>query len=78
MSVTTTENKFCKKCGEETTHIVVLVRNQSPYEGDANRNRKEFLSGFLKGSVAGAFCASMDEFSRHVICEKCGEKTIEA
>ncbi|SHO57313.1 hypothetical protein [Vibrio quintilis] len=77
MSATTTEVHFCNQCGEETTHIVVLVRNKSPFEGDKNQSRKEFLSGFLKGSVAGAFCASMDEFTRHVICEKCGEKTIE-
>jgi hypothetical protein len=57
--------------------VVVLVRKQSPYESSPNRTQKEFFSGFVKSIFLGAFIASMDEFSRHVICEKCGNKTVE-
>ncbi|MCZ5986269.1 hypothetical protein [Vibrio parahaemolyticus] len=46
-------------------------------EGDKNRNKKEFIAGFLKSVVFGAFLASMDEFERHLICENCGHKTIQ-
>lgn len=42
-----------------------------------NRKLKEFISGFIKGWALGPFIASMDEFSRHLVCENCGEKTIE-
>ncbi|EKM19575.1 hypothetical protein VCHENC01_4808 [Vibrio harveyi] len=56
---------------------MVLVRKKSAFEGDKNRGKKEFITGFLKSAVFGAFLASMDDFSRHLICENCGNKTIQ-
>ncbi|GAK22325.1 hypothetical protein JCM19052_2917 [Vibrio sp. JCM 19052] len=61
-----TEVVMCPSCGVETHHVVVLVRKKSAFEGDKNRSKKEFISGFLKSTVFGAFLASMDEFSRHL------------
>ncbi len=43
-----TEVLMCPTCGVETHHVVVLVRKKSGYEGDKNRNKKEFIAGFLK------------------------------
>lgn len=63
-----TEVLMCPTCGVETHHVVVLVRKKSGFEGDKNRNKKEFIAGFLKSVVFGAFLASMDEFERHLIC----------
>ncbi len=57
---------MCPSCGVETHHVVVLVRKKSAFEGDKNRSKKEFISGFLKSTVFGAFLASMDDFSRHL------------
>ncbi|ASI92361.1 MULTISPECIES: hypothetical protein [Vibrio] len=71
------ENRYCSVCGKNTDHVVVLVRKESPFKEDKKRKRKEFLTGFLKGWAFGAFLASMDDFSRHCICEQCGTKTIE-
>ncbi|MFB1095314.1 hypothetical protein ACEWH9_14240 [Vibrio diabolicus] len=65
-----TEVLMCPTCGVETHHVVVLVRKKSGFEGDKNRNKKEFIAGFLKSVVFGAFLASMDEFERHLICEQ--------
>ncbi|TON88836.1 hypothetical protein CGH21_09710, partial [Vibrio parahaemolyticus] len=53
-----TEVLMCPTCGVETHHVVVLVRKKSGYEGDKNRNKKEFIAGFLKSVVFGAFLAS--------------------
>ncbi|HDM8170989.1 TPA: hypothetical protein P0E23_003622 [Vibrio harveyi] len=72
-----TEVFLCPKCGVETHHVVVLVRKKSAFEGDKNRGKKEFITGFLKSAVFGAFLASMDDFSRHLICENCGNKIIQ-
>ncbi len=71
------ENCFCKSCHQDTQHVVVLVRKPSPFEHDKNRKIKEFIAGLIKGWFVGPFIASADEFSRHLICEKCGTKTIE-
>lgn len=68
---------FCKTCGVVTLHIVVLVRKPSGFENSKSRKRKEFIAGVIKGWFLGPFIASMDELSRHLICEKCGRKTIE-
>lgn len=72
-----TEQCFCKSCATRTCHILVLVRKPSPFKGAKNRSRKEFIAGLIKGWFLGAFVASMDDFSRHLICEKCGTKTID-
>ncbi len=72
-----TEMCFCKTCGVETLHFEVLVRKPSDFENSKNRKRKEFFAGFFKSFFVGAFLASMDEFSRHLICERCGTKIIE-
>ncbi|MGR2669392.1 hypothetical protein [Vibrio campbellii] len=72
-----TEVVMCPSCGLETHHVVVWVRKKSAFEGDKNRSKKEFISGFLKSTVFGAFLASMDDFSRHLICENCGNKIIQ-
>ncbi|HIF6190021.1 TPA: hypothetical protein ACX3IO_000066 [Vibrio parahaemolyticus] len=72
-----TEVLMCPTCGVERHHVVVLVRKKSGFEGDKNRKKKEFIAGFLKSVVFGAFLASMDEFERHLICENCGHKTIQ-
>tara|TARA_Y100001960_G_scaffold114279_1_gene122348 strand:+ start:786 stop:1013 length:228 start_codon:yes stop_codon:yes gene_type:complete len=69
--ITNKEVSYCKQCDEQTTHIVVLVRD------DPKPNKvKDFLNGFIKSAAVGAFEASMDDFSRHSICEQCGKKTI--
>jgi hypothetical protein len=36
----------------------------------------DFLTGLIKSAAVGAFEASMDDFSRHSICEQCGKKTV--
>ncbi|WP_428774428.1 hypothetical protein [Vibrio sp.] len=71
------EVHFCPTCGVETQHIVVLVRKESPFKGSKNQKFKEFIAGVIKGWALGAFVASMDEFSRHLICEKCGAKIVQ-
>ncbi len=53
-----TEVLMCPTCGVETHHVVVLVRKKSGFEGDKNRKKKEFIAGFLKSVVFGAFLAS--------------------
>ncbi|EPP22186.1 hypothetical protein L911_2310 [Vibrio fluvialis I21563] len=55
----------------------MLVRKASPYQDHPHRKWKEFIAGAVKGWALGSFVASMDEFSRHLICENCGHKTIE-
>ena len=72
-----TEMCFCKSCRVETLHVVVLVRKPSCFENSKDRERKEFIAGFIKAWFVGPLLASMDEFSRHVICEKCGTTIIE-
>lgn len=71
------EKGFCKSCGVSTSHILVLVRKPSPFKNSKNRKRKEFIAGLIKGWLVGPFIAAMDELSRHLICEKCGTKTID-
>lgn len=68
---------ICNSCGSQTPHILVLVRKKSAFKNDKKRKRKEFIAGVIKGWFLGPFVASMDEFSRHLICEKCGSKTID-
>lgn len=77
MMLRQTEVHLCHPCGVETHHIVILVRKPSPYQDDPHRKCKEFIAGAVKGWALGSFVASMDEFSRHLICENCGHKTIE-
>lgn len=72
-----TEMCFCKSCRVETLHVVVLVRKASGFENSKDREHNEFMAGFMKSLFVGAFIASMDEFSRHIICEKCGTTIIE-
>ncbi len=72
-----TEIQHCHKCQSDTEHVVVLVRKQSPFKNQENSQFKDFLTGFIKSSMLGAFVASMDEFERHLICSHCGEKRIE-
>ncbi|MDA0128039.1 hypothetical protein OH458_08100 [Vibrio sp. MarTm2] len=69
--LTNNETQYCSHCDMSTNHVVVLVRD----EPKANKI-KDFFSGFIKSSAVGAFEATMDDFSRHSICEKCGKKTI--
>lgn len=69
--LTTKEVHQCTQCGTETTHIVVLVRDEPK-----QNSLQDFLGGFIKSAAVGAFEASMDDFSRHSICEQCGKKTI--
>lgn len=71
---TQTEVCFCESCGIDTVHILVLVRKPSGFK---NSKKKEFIAGVIKGWFLGPFIASMDEFSRHLICEKCGTTIIE-
>ncbi|TFH89724.1 hypothetical protein [Vibrio ouci] len=69
--LTTKEVHHCFQCDSETSHIVVLVRDEPKQNG-----LQDFFGGFIKGAAVGAFEANMDEFSRHSICEQCGKKTI--
>lgn len=71
------EIQHCHKCQTNTEHVVVLVRKQSPFKHQKNSQFKDFLAGFVKSYMLGAFVASMDEFERHLICTRCGEKRIE-
>ncbi|MDF2154575.1 hypothetical protein [Vibrio sp. CAU 1672] len=71
------EVHFCPSCGVETQHIVVLVRKPTGFENASNRKFKEFVAGAIKAWFVGPFIASMDDFSRHLICENCGRKFIE-
>ncbi|MFV8452305.1 hypothetical protein ACNO65_19925 [Vibrio campbellii] len=67
----------CSACNLKSKHITVLIRNPSPFAGVKHQKRKEFIAGLIKGWAVGPFLASIDEFSRHTICENCGIKTIE-
>lgn len=69
--LSTKEMNYCSQCDMKTTHIVVLVRD----EPKASK-LKDFVGGFIKSASVGAFEASMDDFSRHSICEQCGKKTV--
>lgn len=71
------ESYYCPDCRTDTPHVVVLVRKTSAFKNDTQRSRKEFVAGFIKSVVFGAFLAAMDEFSRHLVCERCGHKVIE-
>jgi len=64
---------FCDACGEDTNHVLVLVRKREP----AKSTKHKFILGLIKGWFLGPFIASMDDFSRHLVCEKCGRKIIE-
>lgn len=77
MTLHTSETGHCPVCGIDTNHIVVLVRKTNPFKDEKNSKFKEFIQGAIKSWFLGAFIASMDEFSRHRICEKCGHKVIE-
>ena len=71
------EQSYCTSWRERTQHVVVLVRKESEFKGKPNQKRLEFISGLVKGWFLGGFVAAMDEFSRHVVCEKCGHKEIQ-
>ncbi|EKY4203055.1 hypothetical protein RCQ54_002090 [Vibrio alginolyticus] len=73
-----TEVRYCSDCGTDTHHVVVLVRKPSAFKGAKNQKFKEFIAGAIKGWTLGAFVASMDEFERHLVCVKCGKKTVES
>lgn len=77
MSKPMAENRFCGQCNHDTKHLVVLVRKESPYQGQKNKSLKDFFAGLLKGWMLGPFVAEMDEYERHLICEVCGSKTIQ-
>lgn len=68
---------FCSSCAVETNHVLVLVRKTSRFKHSKNRKSKEFITGLINGWAVGSFLASMDEFSRHLICENCGTKIVE-
>nr|WP_249199298.1 hypothetical protein [Photobacterium sp. GJ3] len=67
----------CSTCQTKSRHIIVLIRNPSAFAESNHRKYKEFIAGFIKGLAVGPFLAAMDEFSRHIICENCGRKTVE-
>lgn len=69
---------LCSSCKVETRHHLVLVRKENPFKGQTNGEWKTFITGAIKSWAVGAFLASMDEFERHLICECCGNKTIES
>ncbi|MCM0147180.1 hypothetical protein KCN56_01180 [Photobacterium galatheae] len=71
------EKTYCKGCCREEHHVVVLVRKPTGFEKSSNRKLKEFIAGFIIGWAVGPFLASMDAFSRHLVCEVCGTKIIE-
>ena len=73
----TIEQCYCTECREETQHVVILVRKKSAFADKPNQKRHEFWAGVVKGWFLGPFIASMDEFSRHLVCEKCGHKEIQ-
>ncbi|MEZ8715521.1 hypothetical protein AB6D81_05935 [Vibrio splendidus] len=74
----TIEQCYCTACREDTQHVVVLVRKTSAFADKPNQKRSEFWAGMIKGWFLGPFIASMDEFSRHLVCEKCGHKEIQS
>ncbi|NOH95797.1 hypothetical protein [Vibrio sp. 99-70-13A1] len=65
------EIHYCSQCSIKTKHIVILVRDEPEKSKTTG-----FLKGFVKSLFVGAFEASMDDFSRHSICEQCGKKTV--
>lgn len=74
---TQTEVHYCKHCRQDTTHILLLIRKESPFEHSKHRKLKEFIAGFIKSWWVGPFLAAMDDLSRHLICEQCGTTIIE-
>ncbi|GGA71021.1 hypothetical protein GCM10011369_10930 [Neiella marina] len=77
MFMTSKEKRHCQPCNQETSHVVVLVRKESAFAGDEKQSTKEFIAGLIKGWAVGPFLAEMDDFERHLICECCGQKTVE-
>lgn len=73
-----TEKRFCPSCQRETNHVVVLVDKSFDKQPTPEQKRKAFIKDFITGWAAGPFLANMDRFERHVICEACGAKVIEA
>ena len=71
------EKNYCPICIAQTEHVVILIRKESPYQGQKNQKLKEFFAGVLKGWALGPLMASLDDFDRHKICEECGHKTID-
>ncbi|EJE4557623.1 hypothetical protein BWI06_RS10145 [Vibrio parahaemolyticus] len=69
---------YCSSCGTETPHVLVLVRKQSAFKNQKNQKFKEFIAGAIKGMALGSFFAAMDDFERHLICERCGKKIVES
>ncbi|QIA65305.1 hypothetical protein GT360_17320 [Vibrio astriarenae] len=65
------EIQYCSACDTQTTHTVVLVREE-PKESKL----KDFVYGMIKSSFIGGFYSAMDDFSRHSVCEQCGKKTL--
>lgn len=48
-----TETHYCSACDADTSHVLVLVRKESPYKSAENRKTKEFLAGLFKGMAVG-------------------------
>jgi ribosomal protein L44E len=71
------EKHYCKCCGKETDHVLILVRKKTGFENSSNRKFKKFIAGFIKSWFLGSFIAAMDDFYRHLICKICGEKIID-
>ncbi|MGR5261188.1 hypothetical protein ACPV5Q_14640 [Vibrio astriarenae] len=70
--ITNEEIQYCTNCNDQTKHIIVLVRD----EPKPKHKLLDFFIGFVRSSAVGGFHASMDDFSRHAVCEKCGNKVI--
>ena len=74
--------QFCKHCGEETEHKVIIKQKPSKYGKSKKEKFKAFLSGFFGGVLTNQYGgASLDLADsladRYVICLKCGRKTLD-
>lgn len=69
--------RFCEKCGCKTTHIVVPVKKPSCFEHSTHRRFKESVGAVINYLIFGPFYMLVSKFSKHMICERCGDKVIE-
>ena len=69
--------RFCSCCGEKTNHIVVPVKKTSCFEHSTHRRFKESVGAVINFLIFGPFYMLVSKFSKHMICERCGDKVIE-
>lgn len=69
--------RYCATCGTKTHHIIVPVKKPSCFEHSTHRRLKESLGALVNYLIFGPFYMLVSKFSKHIICERCGDTVIE-